>query len=270
MLVYCLNAPCFDESVPVEVFSWHIPKLEQYVEDEISYVWAQMDFGVFPRSGFYNFAMFTLLDHGKEVVNKILDLDNKVNTSRSREKMGGNSMLTIKSVKGRMIVQPPLTRELSLHEVIIDSLASEHGLYRASNFDDAAKELEQYRDQGINAIYLSGVFERDTEPTAEVFRKPNASSMAFTYRTLACSMLGGDEALKRLIGKAHDFGIKVLVDCSIRVSSSHMGKRYEGLRLKAVDDKGRIVFHYGANGRSISYDDTTPLNYRKKNLGTCC
>ena len=77
-------------------------------------------------------------------------------------------------------------------------------------------------------------------------------------------MLGGDEGLKKLIERAHYLNIKVIVDCSVRVSSSHMGKRYEGLRLKAVDEQGRIVFHYGANGRSISYDDTTALNYRKK------
>ena len=43
-----------------------------------------------------------------------------------------------------------------------------------------------------------------------------------------------------------------------------MSKRYEGLRLKAVDEQGRIIYHYGTNGKSISYDDTTPLNYRKK------
>ena len=77
-------------------------------------------------------------------------------------------------------------------------------------------------------------------------------------------MLGGDEGFRALIKQAHLLGIKVIVDCTARVSSSHMSKRYDGLRLKAVDEHGRIVYHYGANGKSISYDDTTPLNYRKK------
>lgn len=77
-------------------------------------------------------------------------------------------------------------------------------------------------------------------------------------------MLGGEEGLKTLIKKAHCLGIKILVDCSVRVSSSRMSKRYEGLLLRSVDEKGRIVYNYGANGRSISYDDTTNLNYRKK------
>ena len=87
--------------------------------------------------------------------------------------------------------------------------------------------------------------------------------MAFTYRTLACKMLGGDEGLHKLIKHAHALNIKVVVDCSIRVSSSRMNKKYDDFRLKAVDEQGRIIYHYGANGRSISYEDTTMLNYRK-------
>lgn len=36
-----------------------------------------MDFGKFPRSGFYNFAMFNLFDNGKEAVNKVVDIGAK-------------------------------------------------------------------------------------------------------------------------------------------------------------------------------------------------
>lgn len=240
-----------------------MPDLVEYYYDERPYIWAKLNMGIFPRSGFYNYAMFNLDDRGKEVVNKIVDMGNQ-HKIFGKNAYKGHPILTIKAVKGRMIVQPPETRQLSLHEVNIDSLAAEEGEYRASNFDDAGKLLDWYHKEGINAIYLSGVFERDNLPTAEVYRKPNASPMAFTYRTLACKMLGGDEGLKRLITRAHSLGIKVIVDCSVRVSSSHMSKQYEGLRLRAVDDQGRIVFHYGANGKSLSYDDTTVLNYRKK------
>ena len=125
-LVYCLQAPCFDPSVPLEIFSWHIPSLVQYVYEDTSYIWAKMDFGCFPRSGFYNFAMFSLLDHGNEVVNKVLDFGKKQNVlveDLSTSKTLDNYMMTMRSVKGRMIVQPPKTRDLSLHEVIIDSIA---------------------------------------------------------------------------------------------------------------------------------------------------
>ena len=88
--------------------------------------------------------------------------------------------------------------------------------------------------------------------------------MAFTHRTVASRMLGGDQGFKKVIAKAHSLNIKVIVDSTVRVSSSRMAKKYEHLKLKAVDDKGKIIYNYGANGKSLSYDDTTPLNYRKK------
>lgn len=77
-------------------------------------------------------------------------------------------------------------------------------------------------------------------------------------------MLGGKKQFQELVKRAHELGIKVIVDCSSRVSSSRMGKKYDQLRLRNVDEQGRLVYHYGCNGRSISYEDTTPLNYRKK------
>ena len=223
-IVYCLHAPCLDESIPLEIFSWHIPELVEYNYDGLSYLSAEMDFGVFPRSGFYNFAMFNLFDHGKEVVNKILNIERKGSSSNVTSTTYSNPLMTIKSVKGRMIVQPPQTRELCLHEVSVDTLAPEQGLFRTSDFEDATKELDRYNQSGVNAIYIAGVFERDNEATAEVYRKPNASPLAFTHRTYACKMLGGDAGLKALIDRAHYLNIKVIVDCSVRVSSSHMAK----------------------------------------------
>ena len=71
-----------------------------------------MDFKTFPRTGFYNFAMFNLHDKGKKAVNKILDLG-KVNRTEKEMLTAADSslpVLTVKSVKGRMIVQPPKTR----------------------------------------------------------------------------------------------------------------------------------------------------------------
>ena len=109
-----------------------------------------------------------------------------------------------------------------------------------------------------------GVFERDNDESSEVYRKPHASPIATTYRTIPCRMLGGKQQFLELVQRSHQLGLKVIVDCSSRVSSSRMGKKYDQLRLRNVDEQGRLVYHYGCNGRSISYDDTTPLNYRKK------
>lgn len=64
--------------------------------------------------------------------------------------------------------------------------------------------------------------------------------------------------------RAHKQSTKVLVDVSARVSSSRMNKAYEALRLQALDSHGRKKYLYGSNGRSVAYDDTMMLNYRKK------
>lgn len=53
--------------------------------------------------------------------------------------MGKKPVLSVRSVKGRMVVQPPKIRDLSLHEVIIDSLTPDQGLYRTATFEDATK-----------------------------------------------------------------------------------------------------------------------------------
>lgn len=68
-----------------------------------------------------------------------------------------------------------------------------------------------------------------------VYKKPHASSMALTNRSLPCSMLGGAEEFKALIDKTHKLGTKVIVDCTTRVSSSRMSKAYEHLRLFTLD-----------------------------------
>ena len=64
-LVYCLHAPCLDPTVNLEIFSWHIPELVEYSFDDRPYIWAKLSMGHFPRSGFYNYAMFNLQDKGK-------------------------------------------------------------------------------------------------------------------------------------------------------------------------------------------------------------
>jgi hypothetical protein len=38
-----------------------------------------------------------------------------------------------------------------------------------------------------------GVFERDNEESLEVYRKPYASPIALTHRTVPCRMLGGKQ-----------------------------------------------------------------------------
>jgi len=69
--------------------------------------------------------------------------------------------MSVKSVRGRIIVQPSYSRSLQLHEILIDSLNSDQGILKSPTFHDASNEIQRIKNSGVNAIYLSGVFERD-------------------------------------------------------------------------------------------------------------
>ena len=71
-----------------------------------------------------------------------------------------------------------------------------------------------------------GVFERDNDESSQVYRKPHSSPLALTHHTLPCRMLGGKHEFLQLVRRSHELGIKVFVDCSSRVSSSRMAKKY--------------------------------------------
>lgn len=55
-----------------------------------------------------------------------------------------------------------------------------------------------------------------------------------------------------------------MVDCVVRVSSSRPHKRYKGLEVRSLDEKGVEGVCRGTDGRSIEYDESMLLNYRKK------
>jgi hypothetical protein len=103
--VVCIKAPCASPYFHGEVFSWHRPKLVEYISDDESYAWVQLGMGKFAKSGFYDWALFTLADRGKDQVLKILDIGtkHKLEKSPSLKQM---QALSVKSVKGRFIVQP--------------------------------------------------------------------------------------------------------------------------------------------------------------------
>ena len=122
-----------------------------------------MNFGVFKKCGFYDWAMLDLTDHGKQAINKILDIGSKGKTEINPSKIWKRSAITVKSVKGRFIVQPKDTRTLNIHQIFIDSLNSDHGIYKNPSFNDALKEILRCKNLGINCVYLMGIFQRDND-----------------------------------------------------------------------------------------------------------
>lgn len=138
-MLFCVKAPCASPHYNGEVFSWHKPKLVEYVSDDESYVWVQMKLGTFAKSGFYDWALFNLSDSSKEIVNKILDIGTKHKLEKSMSLSYQKDTFSVKSVKGRFVVQPKGTRELCLHEITIDSLNSDQGVFRTPSFLDTVK-----------------------------------------------------------------------------------------------------------------------------------
>lgn len=96
------------------------------------------------------------------------------------------------------------------------------------------------------------------------FKRLEVSPLAITSRTTPNTMLGGAEGFKSLTQEATKLKVKILVDCLTRVSSSRMDKKYKNLLLHMLDEQGKKTFCYGTDGRSLNFEDTIQLNYRKK------
>ena len=60
--------------------------------------------------------------------------------------------------------------------------------------------------------------------------------------------------------------MNILVDCFDRIGSSRINRQYKKHLLHKLDDQGKKVYLFGSEGRNINYEDTMPLNYRKKKV----
>lgn len=65
LITVCVKSPCFNSMYNEEVFSWHRPKLNEYDNEENTYLWVQLDLGRFAKCGFYDWKLFMFKDEGK-------------------------------------------------------------------------------------------------------------------------------------------------------------------------------------------------------------
>ncbi len=56
------------------------------------------------------------------------------------------------------------------------------------------------------------------------------------------------------------------MDSVSRVSSSRPHKKYKDKFMSILDEDGKTVICYGTDGRSLCYEDTALLNYRRKDV----
>lgn len=118
--------------------------------------------------------------------------------------------------------------------------------------------MKDYKESGVTALYLMGVFERDNVPfnqsmglasDGKQFKKANASALAVTSRVTPCEMLGGTQSFQELVKTAKEEEIKVIVDCLARISSSRHHRKYKELLLHYLDEDGRRRICYGTDGQ---------------------
>jgi glycosidase len=125
---------------------------------------------------------------------------------------------------------------------------------KRGTFKNVEESIAKYKKQGISALYLMGVFERDNHMhenkvrMAMEYKKEDAHPLAVTTRETANSMLGGDDGFGRVMKECKKHKIKVLVDSLTRISSSRHHRKYKNLLFSYLNDEGRREICYGTDG----------------------
>lgn len=58
--------------------------------------------------------------------------------------------------------------------------------------------------------------------------------------------------------------MKIVIDSLSRISSSRAHRKYRNILLRYLDQHGKMQICYGSDGKSVRYEDSAILNYRKK------
>jgi len=194
--------------------------------------------------------------------------------------------------KGRYIVQNNEITTLNLHSIMIDSFVNNakegsnkgsvnnsaskdkkssknarknsnssskanlaNNLNNANGFNNITDHIKKYSKQGINALYLIGVLDRDNTLT-------NSTPYSLIDRSEINKSFGTEKDFLNLIRESERNNIKIFLDSLSRISSSHFHRKYKNLLLNYTDKQGKVQILYGAQGISLNYEDNMILNYR--------
>ena len=178
--------------------------------------------------------------------------------------------------KGRIITLNKDMKDISAHEVFCDLIGADIDknqgrINKRGSFKNLENKLQEYKNRYINMLYIMGALERDNEiaydeQTGDFIDIGNdkASPMAITSRCNVSSLLGGSNDFESLIKKAHGLSIKIIIDSLSRISSSRAHRKYRNILLRYLDSQGKMQICYGSDGKSVRYEDSAILNYRKK------
>ena len=251
------NAPCINNDIHCNVFTWLKPTHVNEVNDKL--ISLTFELGNVMKCGYYDWYLAKFVN-GRFASVKIVDNNNSTTTFDG---------------KGRTIVLDKTIKDLSIHEVFCDLIKAEINkqqgrITKRGSFATLEEKIPELSQRYINCLYIMGALERDNEiaydeGTGEAIdiANPNTSPMAVTSRSSISSLLGGDEAFKSLMKKAKTFSMKIIIDGLSRVSSSRCHRKYRDILLHYLDNNGNVQVCYGTDGHSVRYDDSAVLNYRK-------
>jgi len=193
----------------------------------------------FPRPGFYDWSL----------------------TPASAALLPSN-VLDPRRARGRFIVQPAGLRTASIFEVPVDSVdatwdESTGELQSRGSFETVVPLLPELKLRGFTGVYLFGALERPLSgPDVD------ASPFAIADREAPATALGGPKSFKHLTSEIARLGMVPIVDAFDRVSrSAH--RKYRGLVVDALNDRGVPAPHPGTDGRENQWNESVLLNYRK-------
>jgi len=189
------------------------------------------------------------------------------------------SWITEQGTSGRVNVLPDLEGEIIL-EVFVDIhghtkvywrdndghpglVYNENGeVIRLGNLYDIARHLKDLKTRYfLSSIYLLGAQQRGSNREDWAPEATSPSPFSPMSLTVIEPSIGGDEALKELIEKAHSLDIKIIVDIIPHLNrrNTELPKEYSVL---TYDTAGNLVERSSTDGRYGTWDDGKLLNYR--------
>jgi len=189
------------------------------------------------------------------------------------------SWITEQGTSGRINVLPNLQGEIIL-EIFVDIhghtkvywrdndghpglVYNENGeVIRLGSLYDITWHLEDLKERYfLSAIYLLGTQQRGTNREDWAPEATSPSPFSPISLTAIEPSIGGDNALKKLIAKAHSLDIKIIVDIipHLNRKSCELPKEYSVL---TYDGAGNLVERSSTDGRYGTWDDGKLLNYR--------
>lgn len=177
-------------------------------------------------------------------------------------------------LQGRFIVHPKELRNIQLHEIMVDQFGARMDentgdFIERGSFSLIGASLEEKKKQGISAIVLTGALARDngestyTSRGEQIYERPDSSPFAVTCRASPCEIVGGVSGFHCLMNEANRIDMKILVETLSRVASSRPHRKYNPHVLHTIDHTGKKMLLYGTDGRSLSFEESCQLNYRK-------